>query len=122
VGKLFLIARALRYRERRARHQKWRIVVKGVARSLKLPYIFKASYDKANRTSIGSYRGPGIAEGCGFYVQGSAAGRRACAHGPWHEIADVDRVAETVDVIQIPAFLSRQNGSTPKKPRRTGRP
>jgi 2-dehydro-3-deoxyphosphooctonate aldolase (KDO 8-P synthase) len=82
-------------------------VVKGVARSLKLPYIFKASYDKANRTSIGSYRGPGIAEGLRILAKiQHEVGVPVLTDV--HEIADVDRVAEAVDVIQIPAFLCRQ--------------
>jgi 2-dehydro-3-deoxyphosphooctonate aldolase (KDO 8-P synthase) len=82
-------------------------VVKGVARSLKLPYIFKASYDKANRTSIGSYRGPGIEEGLRILrkIQQEVG---VPVLTDVHEIADVDRVAEAVDVIQIPAFLCRQ--------------
>jgi len=82
-------------------------VVKGVARSLKLPYIFKASYDKANRTSIGSYRGPGIEEGLRILrkIQQEVG---VPVLTDVHEIADVERVAEAVDVIQIPAFLSRQ--------------
>ena len=82
-------------------------VVKGIARSLKIPYIFKASYDKANRTSIGSYRGPGIEEGLRILrkIQ-QAVGVPVLTDV--HEIADVERVAEAVDVIQIPAFLCRQ--------------
>jgi 2-dehydro-3-deoxyphosphooctonate aldolase (KDO 8-P synthase) len=82
-------------------------VVKGVARSLKLPYIFKASYDKANRTSIGSYRGPGIQEGLRILrkIQQEVG---VPVLTDVHEIVDVERVAEAVDVIQIPAFLCRQ--------------
>jgi 2-dehydro-3-deoxyphosphooctonate aldolase (KDO 8-P synthase) len=82
-------------------------VVKGVARSLKIPYIFKASYDKANRTSIGSYRGPGIGEGLRILrkIQQEVG---VPVLTDVHEIADVERVAEAVDVIQIPAFLCRQ--------------
>jgi 2-dehydro-3-deoxyphosphooctonate aldolase (KDO 8-P synthase) len=78
-----------------------------VARSKNLPYIFKASYDKANRTSISSYRGPGIAEGLRILRK-----VREVAKVPVltdvHEAADVPRVAEAVDVLQIPAFLCRQ--------------
>ena len=82
-------------------------VVKGVARSLSIPYIFKASYDKANRTSIGSYRGPGIVEGLRI-LQKIQQEVGVPVLTDVHEIVDVERVAEAVDVIQIPAFLCRQ--------------
>jgi 2-dehydro-3-deoxyphosphooctonate aldolase (KDO 8-P synthase) len=72
-----------------------------------LPYIFKASYDKANRTSIRSFRGPGLDEGLRILQK-----VRETLHIPVltdvHEAADVHRVAEAVDVVQIPAFLCRQ--------------
>jgi 2-dehydro-3-deoxyphosphooctonate aldolase (KDO 8-P synthase) len=78
-----------------------------VAREKKLPYIFKASYDKANRTSIRSFRGPGLEEGLRILRK-----VRETANIPVltdvHEAADVPRVAEAVDVLQIPAFLCRQ--------------
>jgi len=78
-----------------------------IARQRKLPYIFKASYDKANRTSIRSFRGPGLEDGLRILRN-----VREAAHVPVltdvHEAADVPRVAESVDVIQIPAFLCRQ--------------
>ena len=82
-------------------------VVKGIARSLRVPYIFKASYDKANRTSIGSYRGPGIEEGLRILhkIQQEVG---VPVLTDVHEIVDVERVAEAVDVLQIPAFLCRQ--------------
>ncbi|HLZ39776.1 MAG TPA: 3-deoxy-8-phosphooctulonate synthase [Candidatus Sulfotelmatobacter sp.] len=82
-------------------------IIKGVARSLDFPFIFKASYDKANRTSIRSFRGPGIKEGLRILKK-----IKDELHLPVltdvHETADVGKVAEVVDVIQIPAFLSRQ--------------
>ncbi|HUA14847.1 MAG TPA: 3-deoxy-8-phosphooctulonate synthase [Verrucomicrobiae bacterium] len=82
-------------------------IIKGVTRSLNLPFIFKASYDKANRTSIRSYRGPGIKEGLRILKK-----IKDEVHVPVltdvHETADVGKVAEVVDVLQIPAFLSRQ--------------
>ena len=78
-----------------------------VAREKKLAYIFKASYDKANRTSIRSFRGPGLDKGLGILRK-----IRETANIPVltdvHEAADVPRVAEAVDVLQIPAFLCRQ--------------
>jgi 2-dehydro-3-deoxyphosphooctonate aldolase (KDO 8-P synthase) len=82
-------------------------VIKGVARSLNFPFIFKASYDKANRTSIRSFRGPGLAEGLRILKKVKDE-----VHVPVltdvHEKEDVARVAEVADVLQIPAFLCRQ--------------
>ena len=82
-------------------------IIKGVSRSLAFPFIFKASYDKANRTSIRSFRGPGLKEGLRILKK-----IKDELHLPIltdvHETADVGKVAEVVDVLQIPAFLSRQ--------------
>src|SRR5881392_1705234 len=82
-------------------------VIKGVARSLNVPFIFKASYDKANRTSIRSFRGPGLAEGLRILKKVKDE-----VHVPVltdvHEAKDVPKVAEVADVLQIPAFLCRQ--------------
>jgi 2-dehydro-3-deoxyphosphooctonate aldolase (KDO 8-P synthase) len=81
--------------------------VAGICRALRVPYIFKASYDKANRTSIKSYRGPGVAEGLRI-LHKIAARTKIPVLTDVHEAADVPRVAEVVDVLQIPAFLCRQ--------------
>jgi 2-dehydro-3-deoxyphosphooctonate aldolase (KDO 8-P synthase) len=82
-------------------------IIKGVVRSLNVPFIFKASYDKANRTSMRSFRGPGLKEGLRILKKVKDE-----VHLPVltdvHETADVGKVAEVADVIQIPAFLSRQ--------------
>src|SRR5271170_3158608 len=82
-------------------------VIKGVTRALNVPFIFKASYDKANRTSMRSFRGPGLAEGLRILKKVKNE-----VHVPVltdvHESADVAKVAEVVDVLQIPAFLCRQ--------------
>jgi 2-dehydro-3-deoxyphosphooctonate aldolase (KDO 8-P synthase) len=82
-------------------------IIKGVTRSLDFPFIFKASYDKANRTSIRSFRGPGLKEGLRILKK-----IKDELHLPVltdvHEAGDVGKVAEVVDVLQIPAFLSRQ--------------
>jgi len=82
-------------------------IIKGVTKSLDFPVIFKASYDKANRTSIRSFRGPGLKEGLRILKK-----IKNELHLPVltdvHETADVAKVAEVVDVLQIPAFLSRQ--------------
>ena len=82
-------------------------IIKGVTRSLNVPFIFKASYDKANRTSIRSFRGPGLKEGLRILKK-----VKDDVHIPVltdvHQAVDVSAVAEVVDVLQIPAFLCRQ--------------
>ncbi|HEY6183368.1 MAG TPA: 3-deoxy-8-phosphooctulonate synthase [Terriglobales bacterium] len=82
-------------------------VIKGVTRSLNVPFIFKASYDKANRTSMRSFRGPGLEEGLRILKKVKDE-----VHVPIltdvHEKQDVSKVAEVADIIQIPAFLCRQ--------------
>ena len=82
-------------------------IIKGVTRSLEFPFIFKASYDKANRTSIRSYRGPGLKEGLRI-LKKIKDELKLPVLTDVHETADVGKVAEVVDVLQIPAFLSRQ--------------
>jgi 2-dehydro-3-deoxyphosphooctonate aldolase (KDO 8-P synthase) len=77
------------------------------ARKLGVPYLFKASYDKANRTSLDSYRGPGLEEGLRIL----ARVKQECGVPVLTDVHDVSQVkaaAEVCDVIQIPAFLSRQ--------------
>lgn len=81
--------------------------IQRIAGDLGIPYIFKASFDKANRTSVTSFRGPGLEEGCEILR------RLAQATGipvltDVHDAHDCERVAEYVDVLQIPAFLCRQ--------------
>lgn len=82
-------------------------VIKGVTRSLNVPFIFKASYDKANRTSIRSFRGPGREEGLRILKKVKDE-----VHVPIltdvHEVGDVAKVAAVADILQIPAFLCRQ--------------
>jgi 2-dehydro-3-deoxyphosphooctonate aldolase (KDO 8-P synthase) len=82
-------------------------IIKGVTRALGLPFIFKASYDKANRTSIRSFRGPGVKEGLRILrkIKDEVG---VLVLTDVHEVSDVGRVAEVVDVLQIPAFLCRQ--------------
>jgi len=82
-------------------------IIKGVTRSLDFPFIFKASYDKANRTSIRSFRGPGLKEGLRV-LKKIKDQLQLPVLTDVHEAADVGKVAEVVDVLQIPAFLSRQ--------------
>jgi 2-dehydro-3-deoxyphosphooctonate aldolase (KDO 8-P synthase) len=82
-------------------------IIKGVTRALEFPFIFKASYDKANRTSIRSFRGPGIKEGLRILKKIKDEVQLPLLTDV-HEVADVARVADVVDVLQIPAFLCRQ--------------
>jgi 2-dehydro-3-deoxyphosphooctonate aldolase (KDO 8-P synthase) len=78
-----------------------------VCRDLDIPYIFKASFDKANRTSIASYRGVGIEEGVKILAE-----VRETLNVPVvtdiHESAQASEICKCVDIIQIPALLSRQ--------------
>ncbi len=68
-------------------------------------YIFKASFDKANRTSIDSFRGPGIEKGMEIFKEIS---KNFYTITDIHTPSQADKVADYVDIIQIPAFLSRQ--------------
>jgi 2-dehydro-3-deoxyphosphooctonate aldolase (KDO 8-P synthase) len=70
------------------------------------PYVFKASFDKANRSSIDSYRGPGITEGLRILAGVKAAGHPILTDV--HEVGQVQAAAEVADILQIPAFLCRQ--------------
>ena len=81
--------------------------LKKITDDLGLPYIFKASFDKANRSSIKSYRGPGIDEGLKILeTVKSKLGVKIITD--LHEPAQAERVAEIADIVQIPAFLARQ--------------
>lgn len=78
-----------------------------LARARRIPLIFKASYDKANRTSIESFRGPGIE--AGLEVLAEVKRRyRVPVLTDIHSVAEVGPAAEVADVLQIPAFLCRQ--------------
>ena len=83
------------------------LAVRDIARRIGVPYVFKASYDKANRTSGGSFRGPGLQEGLRVLARvREAAGVPILTD--IHEASQAAPVAEVADVLQIPAFLSRQ--------------
>ena len=91
--------------ERHARKMAERLCA--ATRELRIPYIFKASYDKANRTSADSYRGPGLVKG----LEILAGIKKECSVPILTDVHTVDEVqpaAEVCDIIQIPAFLSRQ--------------
>jgi len=78
-----------------------------LARRLHVPFIFKASYDKANRTSGRSFRGPGLDEGLRV-LAGIKSHLRVPILTDIHEPAQARAAADVADVLQIPAFLSRQ--------------
>ncbi len=81
--------------------------LKDMARELGLPLIFKASYDKANRTSLASYRGPGLEKGLAILARVKAEVGLPVLSDV-HQVAEVGPAAEVLDVLQIPAFLCRQ--------------
>ncbi len=81
--------------------------LKEYAQELDLPLIFKASYDKANRTSMGSFRGPGLA--AGLEILGRVKEEVGLpVLSDVHQVSEVAPAAEVLDVLQIPAFLCRQ--------------
>jgi len=91
-----------------------------ISRELGIPLIFKASYDKANRTSISSPRGPGIEEG--LRILGRVKEKVGLpVLSDCHSVSEVPRAAEVLDVIQIPAFLCRQTDLVVEAAR-TGKP
>src|SRR6202047_3133327 len=105
-GGLFLIAGPC-VSESEAHVRRMAEAIQRITSDLGIPYIFKASYDKANRTSVKSFRGPGLVEGTrilGRLAKDTGLPVLTDVHEPGHcEVA-----AEAVDVLQIPAFLCRQ--------------
>lgn len=83
-------------------------IYKNITGKLGIPLIFKASFDKANRSSIHSYRGAGLDEGMRIFQKVKAEFDNVPIITDLHEIEQCDVVAQNVDVIQIPAFLARQ--------------
>jgi 2-dehydro-3-deoxyphosphooctonate aldolase (KDO 8-P synthase) len=77
-----------------------------IAAAQGFPYVFKASFDKANRTSLQGYRGPGLTEG--LRILGGLRKRGYSILTDVHETGQMAPAAEVVDIIQIPAFLCRQ--------------
>lgn len=106
AGQLFLIAGPCVI-ESEAHVRTMAQAIQRITTDLGIPYIFKASYDKANRTSVSSFRGPGL-------VQGTAILRRLAEETGLpiltdvHEPSHCEIAAEGADVLQIPAFLCRQ--------------
>ncbi len=81
--------------------------LKELTQKLDIPFIFKASYDKANRTSINSFRGPGITEGLKI-LESIKAELGVTILSDIHSISEIADAALVLDIIQIPAFLCRQ--------------
>ena len=81
--------------------------MKSVADELDFSYVFKASFDKANRTSISSFRGPGLKEGLEILLKVKKS-LKCLIITDIHEPSQAGPVSEIVDIIQIPAFLCRQ--------------
>jgi len=105
-NRLFLIAGPCVIESPRHPHQV-AARVKEITSRLGIPYVFKASYDKANRSSLGSYRGPGLTRGLEI-LAGVRERHRVPILTDVHEVAQVDAAAQVADVLQIPAFLCRQ--------------
>ncbi|QHS53785.1 3-deoxy-8-phosphooctulonate synthase [Edaphobacter sp. 12200R-103] len=105
-GKLFLIAGPCVI-ESESHSRRMADAIQRITSDLGMPYIFKASYDKANRTSIHSFRGPGVIEGTRI-LQTIAEATGLPVLTDVHTAQDCPRVAEAIDVLQIPAFLCRQ--------------
>jgi len=78
-----------------------------VTRKLGIPYVFKASFDKANRSSVNSYRGPGLDEGLKIFEEIKSTFNVPIITDV-HESYQAQPLSEVVDVIQLPAFLARQ--------------
>ena len=78
-----------------------------VTQKLNIPYVFKASFDKANRSSVSSYRGPGFEEGLRIFEEIKSTFNVPIITDV-HEIHQAQPVADVVDIIQLPAFLARQ--------------
>ena len=106
AGRLFLIAGPCVI-ESETHARSMADAIQRITSDLGVPYIFKASYDKANRTSVTSFRGPGLVEGTrilGAIAKDTGLPVLTDVHEPAH----CEEAAESVDVLQIPAFLCRQ--------------
>jgi 2-dehydro-3-deoxyphosphooctonate aldolase (KDO 8-P synthase) len=105
-SKLFLIAGPCVI-ESETHVRKMADAIQRITADLGIPYIFKASYDKANRTSVHSFRGPGLIEGTKI-LRSLAESTGLPVLTDVHEPGHCEIAAEAVDVLQIPAFLCRQ--------------
>jgi 2-dehydro-3-deoxyphosphooctonate aldolase (KDO 8-P synthase) len=84
------------------------VFLKKLTKELNMPFIFKASYDKANRTSMHSFRGPGLGDGLRM-LQRIKAELNVPILSDIHRIAEIESAAQILDIIQVPAFLCRQS-------------
>ena len=82
-------------------------MLKGLTIDLGIKYVFKASYDKANRSSVTNFRGPGIDKGLEILAEVRERFNLPILTD-FHSEAEVEKIAEVVDILQVPAFLSRQ--------------
>jgi 2-dehydro-3-deoxyphosphooctonate aldolase (KDO 8-P synthase) len=105
-GELFLIAGPCVI-ESEAHVRKMADAIQRITSDLGVPFIFKASYDKANRTSVDSFRGPGLVDGTAI-LRRVAESTGLPVLTDVHEPAHCEIAAEGADVLQIPAFLCRQ--------------
>jgi 2-dehydro-3-deoxyphosphooctonate aldolase (KDO 8-P synthase) len=94
--------------------------LKEIQKRLNIPLVFKASFDKANRTSIHSYRGPGLTAGLDL-LDFIRARFELPILADVHQVSEIEKAAQVLDVIQIPAFLCRQTDLLTAAGR-TGRP
>jgi 2-dehydro-3-deoxyphosphooctonate aldolase (KDO 8-P synthase) len=78
-----------------------------IAADKRVPFIYKSSYDKANRSSVNSYRGPGLVDGLRILKKVRDT-LRVPVLSDIHQVSEVDPASEVLDVLQIPAFLCRQ--------------
>ena len=83
------------------------LFLKELTQRLNIPFIFKSSYDKANRTSKDSYRGPGLKEGLRI-LKSIKEALKIPVISDVHCVQEVEQAAQVLDIIQIPAFLCRQ--------------
>jgi 2-dehydro-3-deoxyphosphooctonate aldolase (KDO 8-P synthase) len=87
----------------------WRVArdMREICRNLGINYVFKASFDKANRTSLNSFRGPGMDKGLRLLAR-IREEIGVAVLSDVHDVSQVERAAEVLDILQIPAFLCRQ--------------
>ena len=105
-GPLFLIAGPCVIEDEKTT-SKVATFLKETSEAMDLPVIFKTSYDKANRTSLDSFRGPGVDRGLEI-IQRVKEETGLPVLSDVHEMAEIEKAAKVLDVIQIPAFMCRQ--------------
>jgi 2-dehydro-3-deoxyphosphooctonate aldolase (KDO 8-P synthase) len=81
--------------------------LRDLTREMGVPFVFKASYDKANRSSLGSFRGPGFGEGLDI-LRGIREGLGVPVLSDVHRFEEIEEASKVLDIMQVPAFLCRQ--------------